>query len=179
MSTSARVATELGLEGSAVVAHQIRYDTQVTAETRIKFMTDGILLREIQQDFLLKKYCVLILDEAHERNLNTDVLIGLLSRILPLRNKLATQEKGEGKPGALTPLSLVIMSATLRVEDFVGNLRLFPTPPPVLSVPSRQFPVTVTNIFSLLHRQIFGIIVVMIRCILTASRHLPITCPKS
>ncbi len=57
----------------------------------------GILLKEIQQDFLLRKYSVLILDEAHERNLNTDVLIGLLSRILPLRNRLARQQQSESK----------------------------------------------------------------------------------
>ena len=54
-----------------------RYDSSgVTKDTRIKFMTDGILLREIQEDLLLRKYSVIILDEAHERNVNTDILIG-------------------------------------------------------------------------------------------------------
>lgn len=52
-------------------------------------MTDGILLREIQSDFLLKKYSVIIIDEAHERSLNTDILIGLLSKIVPYRANLA------------------------------------------------------------------------------------------
>ncbi len=85
------MAQELNVPFGSSVCYQIRYDSQVTSDTKIKFMTDGILLKEIQQDFLLRKYSVLILDEAHERNLNTDVLIGLLSRILPLRNRLARQ----------------------------------------------------------------------------------------
>lgn len=134
-------------------------------------MTDGVLLREIQQDFLLRKYNVLVLDEAHERGLNTDVLIGLLSRIVPLRWKLAAEHSArstrgkrkkkkrrrtghdseskeetvlpDGQTAPVTPLRLVIMSATLRIEDFVGNRLLFPTPPKVLNVESRQFPVTV------------------------------------
>ena len=93
-------------------------------------MTDGILLREIQSDFLLQKYSVIILDEAHERNLNTDILIGLLSKILYLRNEKENT------------LKIVIMSATLRIEDFRENPKLFPNPPPVIHVPSRQHPVT-------------------------------------
>jgi ATP-dependent RNA helicase DHX37/DHR1 len=55
-------------------------------------MTDGILLKEIQADFLLTKYSALILDEAHERNLNTDVLVGLLSRIVPMRSRMAKEQ---------------------------------------------------------------------------------------
>ena len=64
-----------------------RYEGNVTDETEIKFMTDGVLLREIQADFLLTKYSAIIVDEAHERSVYTDVVIGLLSRIVPLRNK--------------------------------------------------------------------------------------------
>uniref|UniRef100_A0A672P2V4 RNA helicase n=1 Tax=Sinocyclocheilus grahami TaxID=75366 RepID=A0A672P2V4_SINGR len=82
-------------------------------------------------DFLLQKYSVVIIDEAHERSVYTDILIGLLSRIVPLRNK-----KG-------LPMKLIIMSATLRVEDFTENKRLFRTPPPVIKVEARQFAVTV------------------------------------
>ena len=71
------------------IAHQVRYDARTVKEsTSIKFMTDGILLKEIQSDFLLNKYSCIILDEAHERNLNTDILLGLLSRIVPLRKRL-------------------------------------------------------------------------------------------
>uniref|UniRef100_A0A8D2GHF0 DEAH-box helicase 37 n=1 Tax=Theropithecus gelada TaxID=9565 RepID=A0A8D2GHF0_THEGE len=116
---------------SRVVSYQIRYEGNVTEETRIKFMTDGVLLKEIQKDFLLLRYKVVIIDEAHERSVYTDILIGLLSRIVTLRAKRNL------------PLKLLIMSATLRVEDFTQNPRLFAKPPPVIKVESRQFPVTV------------------------------------
>uniref|UniRef100_A0A8C1NHA2 Activating signal cointegrator 1 complex subunit 3 n=1 Tax=Cyprinus carpio TaxID=7962 RepID=A0A8C1NHA2_CYPCA len=130
ISMSHRVATEMNLP-SGVVSYQIRYEGNVTENTKIKFMTDGVLLKEIQKDFLLQKYRVVIIDEAHERSVYTDILIGLLSRIVPLRNK-----KG-------LPMKLIIMSATLRVEDFTENKRLFRTPPPVIKVEARQFAVTV------------------------------------
>jgi ATP-dependent RNA helicase DHX37/DHR1 len=88
VSTAQRVAVELNTPcgRGGKVAYQIRYDSSgVTPDTRIKFMTDGILLQEISSDFLLRRYSVILLDEAHERNLNTDVLLGLLSRAIPLR----------------------------------------------------------------------------------------------
>ncbi|XP_035196885.1 probable ATP-dependent RNA helicase DHX37 [Oxyura jamaicensis] len=130
VSMSQRVAKEMNLS-HRVVSYQIRYEGNVTDETQIKFMTDGVLLKEIQMDFLLSKYKVVIIDEAHERSMYTDILIGLLSRIVPLREK-----KG-------LPLKLIIMSATLRVEDFTKNKRLFSVTPPVIQVDARQFPVTV------------------------------------
>ncbi|KAJ7400760.1 putative ATP-dependent RNA helicase DHX37 [Pitangus sulphuratus] len=130
VSMSQRVAKEMNLS-HRVVSYQIRYEGNVTDETQIKFMTDGVLLKEIQKDFLLSKYRVIIIDEAHERSMYTDILIGLLSRIVPLR-----QKKG-------LPLKLIIMSATLRVEDFTDNNRLFSVKPPVIQVDARQFPVTV------------------------------------
>ena len=143
VSMARRVAKELGSHG-ARVGYQIRYDKTVSERTAVKFMTDGILLREIESDFALSRYSAIIIDEAHERNTNTDVLIGLLSRIVPLRRKLAAEHKPAVEGGGpASPLKLIIMSATLRVEDFAGNRRLFPTPPPVLSVEARQFPVTV------------------------------------
>ncbi|XP_012684041.2 probable ATP-dependent RNA helicase DHX37 isoform X2 [Clupea harengus] len=130
VSMSHRVAKEMNVS-TGVVSYQIRYEGNVTKDTKIKFMTDGVLLKEIQKDFLLQKYSVVIIDEAHERSVYTDILIGLLSRIVPLRNK-----KG-------LPMKLVIMSATLRVEDFTQNQRLFPNPPLVIKVEARQFPVTI------------------------------------
>ncbi|XP_062487606.1 probable ATP-dependent RNA helicase DHX37 [Pezoporus occidentalis] len=130
VSMSQRVAKEMNLS-NRVVSYQIRYEGNVTDETQIKFMTDGVLLKEIQKDFLLSKYKVVIIDEAHERSMYTDILIGLLSRIVPLREK-------RGRP-----LKLIIMSATLRVEDFTGNKKLFSVTPPVIQVDARQFPVTV------------------------------------
>ncbi|XP_039280735.1 probable ATP-dependent RNA helicase kurz isoform X2 [Nilaparvata lugens] len=130
ISMSQRVAQELNLS-SKKVSYLIRFEGNATPETEIKFMTDGVLLKEIQMDFLLKKYSVIIIDEAHERSVYTDILIGLLSRIVPLRNK-----KGD-------PLKLIIMSATLRLEDFVDNKQLFKITPPLIKVESRQFPVTI------------------------------------
>lgn len=130
ISMSKRVAKEMNL-GTDIVSYLMRFEGNVTEQTKIKFMTDGVLLKEVENDFLLKKYGVIILDEAHERSVFTDVLIGLLSRIVIIRDR----EKD--------PLKLIIMSATLRVEDFTKNEILFKQPPPVLKVEARQFPVTV------------------------------------
>ncbi|KWU45797.1 P-loop containing nucleoside triphosphate hydrolase protein [Rhodotorula sp. JG-1b] len=138
LSTSARVRAELGLaEDSPLVAHRIRYSSTTSADTKLVFMTDGVLLRELASDFLLTKYSVVVVDEAHERGVNTDVLIGVLSRVAKLRE---TQWRA-GKEGA-KPLRLVIMSATLRVADFAENPTLFAKPPPVLHITARQHPVT-------------------------------------
>uniref|UniRef100_A0AAY5EEL2 RNA helicase n=1 Tax=Electrophorus electricus TaxID=8005 RepID=A0AAY5EEL2_ELEEL len=126
VSMSHRVAKEMNLS-TGVVSYQIRYEGNVTKDTKIKFMTDGVLLKEIQKDFLLQKYSVIIIDEAHERSVYTDILIGLLSRIVPLRNKVTH----------------ICQVSTLRVEDFTENKRLFRIPPPVIKVEARQFPVTV------------------------------------
>eukprot|EP00013_Stygamoeba_regulata_P028851 CAMPEP_0177647604 /NCGR_PEP_ID=MMETSP0447-20121125/10387_1 /TAXON_ID=0 /ORGANISM="Stygamoeba regulata, Strain BSH-02190019" /LENGTH=978 /DNA_ID=CAMNT_0019150197 /DNA_START=144 /DNA_END=3080 /DNA_ORIENTATION=+ len=146
VSMAARVAFELNAVDTGLVGHQVRYDRQAGPNTRIKFMTDGILLREIQADFLLTRYSAVVIDEAHERNINTDILIGLLSRIIPLRNRLWAEGVAKGgpvRPGVVSPLKMIVMSATLRVEDFTANKALFPVPPPVLSVESRQYPVAI------------------------------------
>ena len=137
MSMASRVATELGLPPS-IVSYQIRYDATTAPTTAIKFMTDGVLLRELASDFSLGRYSVIVVDEAHERSVNTDILIGVLSRVVKLREELWK----EGKNGA-KPLRLIIMSATLRISDFVENPTLFPTPPPVIRVDARQYPVTI------------------------------------
>jgi ATP-dependent RNA helicase DHX37/DHR1 len=95
-----------------------------------------------------------IIDEAHERSTNTDILVGLLSRTVALRNSLARQEADAARaalaPSALprmplAPLKLIIMSATLRVDDFAANRTLWPVdpPPPVINVDARQFPVAI------------------------------------
>lgn len=135
VSMANRVGNELGDHGHRV-GYQIRFDATVKNEgkengTALKFMTDGVLLREMMNDFLLMKYSALIIDEAHERNVNTDILIGMLSRVVKLRR----QKK--------KPLKLIIMSATLRVSDFSENKQLFSTPPPILKVEARQYPVSV------------------------------------
>ncbi|KAL3270549.1 hypothetical protein HHI36_021087 [Cryptolaemus montrouzieri] len=130
ISMSQRVAEEMNLSGREV-SFLVRFQGNVTDDTKIKFMTDGVLLKEVQSDFLLSNYSVVILDEAHERSLYTDILVGLLSRIVKLREK-----KND-------PLKLIVMSATLRLEDFTTNRRLFKVPPPVIKVDTRQFPVTI------------------------------------
>ncbi|KAL5520124.1 hypothetical protein ACEPAG_1784 [Sanghuangporus baumii] len=137
MSMASRVGFELSLPPPQV-AYQVRYDATTAPSTVIKFMTDGVLLRELASDFTLGKYSVIIVDEAHERSVNTDILIGVLSRVIRLREEMWK----EGKNGS-KPLRLVIMSATLRVSDFVENSTLFPNPPPILRVDARQHPVAI------------------------------------
>jgi ATP-dependent RNA helicase DHX37/DHR1 len=144
-STATRVADELNVKLGEEVGYQVRYDKKVTTErdgttqdapssktTKIKFMTDGVLLKEMQSDLLLRKYSVVVIDEAHERGVNTDILLGLLSRVVPLRAELFREKR----PG-ITPLRLVVMSATLRVSEFVENKKLCPTPPALLRIAAR------------------------------------------
>ena len=151
VSMANRVAHEMNLNDGQVT-YQVRYDKALLgSNTRIKFMTDGILLRELSSltnanhkstnskgDLLLSQYSCIIIDEAHERTVGTDILIGWLTRIVKLRNS--------GKIKGIGPLKLVIMSATLRVEDFTLNKSLFPDdtpPPPVVKVDGRQHKVVI------------------------------------
>jgi ATP-dependent RNA helicase DHX37/DHR1 len=155
ISMAKRVNDEMNFdEKDKIVSYQIRYEGNWSADTKLKFMTDGVLLKEIQYDFMLSKYSAIVIDEAHERSVYTDILIGLLSRIVPLRNKVRLRcffiilnknknklfhsEKKKGNP-----LKLIIMSATLRVEDFTENRRLFKEIPPTIKVDSRQYPVSI------------------------------------
>lgn len=137
MSMAKRVGKEMQL-GPDVVSYQIRYDATVSAATKIKFMTDGVLLREMSKDFLLSRYSCIIIDEAHDRTINTDLLLGLLSRVVALRRKLHFED-----PAKVKLLRLIVMSATLRVSDFSENGRLFQIPPPVKSVEGRRFDVAI------------------------------------
>ncbi|CAK9133268.1 unnamed protein product [Ilex paraguariensis] len=150
LATAKRVAFELGLRLGKQVGFQVRHDKRAGDSCSIKFMTDGILLREVQSDFLLRRYSVIILDEAHERSLNTDILIGMLSRIIVARQGEYEKQQRKVLSGErilpetmIYPLKLVLMSATLRVEDFVSGRKIFHNPPPVIEVPTRQYPVTI------------------------------------
>jgi ATP-dependent RNA helicase DHX37/DHR1 len=136
VSMSKRVARELG-DHSDVVGYQIRFEGNVDPKTAIKFMTDGVLLREVAQDFALRKYSAIIIDEAHERSVNTDILIAILSRVVKLRAELIKEDS------SIKPLKIIIMSATLRVEEFTRNTRLFKTPPRVIEIEGRQHEVTI------------------------------------
>ncbi|KAL2337470.1 hypothetical protein Fmac_011916 [Flemingia macrophylla] len=148
LATAKRVAYELGFRLGKEVGFQVRYDKKIGESCSIKFMTDGILLREVQNDILLRRYSVIVLDEAHERSLNTDILIGMLSRVIKTRQMIYNEQQklilsGENisPEKMIFPLKLVLMSATLRVQDFMSG-KLFHTPPPIIEVPTRQFPVT-------------------------------------
>ncbi|KAJ5203935.1 ATP-dependent RNA helicase DHR1 [Penicillium cinerascens] len=137
VSMANRVAQELG-QFSDSVSYQIRFESTTSKKTAIKFMTDGILLREIADDFALRKYSIIIIDEAHERSVNTDILIGMVSRIVSLRKSMSKEDS------SVKPLKVVIMSATLRISDFTENASLFRQgPPPLVQAEGRQYPVTV------------------------------------
>ena len=90
-----RVSEELGCTIGKEVGYQIRHDAEFYSrrKTQLKFMTDGILLKEIETDFLLRHYSVIIIDEAHERSLNSDILVSLLTRIAHARCELAYKER--------------------------------------------------------------------------------------
>ena len=137
VSMARRVSDELG-DVTAKVSYQIRFDSTVSHKTAIKFMTDGILIREIAKDFALTKYSAIVIDEAHERTANTDILIGMVSRIVDLRASMSQED------AKVRPLKLIIMSATLRVSDFTDNPNLFRNgPPPLLQAEGRQYPVSI------------------------------------
>lgn len=137
VSMAKRVGEELG-EFSDQVSYQIRFESTASSKTAIKFMTDGILIREIAEDFSLSKYSVIVIDEAHERSVNTDILIGMVSRIVDLRKAMQEEDP------SVKPLKLVVMSATLRISDFTQNPNLFRQgPPPLVQAQGRQYPVTI------------------------------------
>lgn len=123
MSVSQRVAEELNVTWGREVGCKMRFNDDTSPETRVKFMTDGILLAEIQGDPLLRRYSTLIIDEAHERSLNIDFLLGYLKGLLPRR----------------PDLKLLITSATIDTaafsEAFGGA--------PVIEVSGRLFPVEI------------------------------------
>jgi ATP-dependent helicase HrpA len=116
-----RIAEELGEELGATVGYQVRFTDRVGPDTRVKLMTDGILLAEIQRDRKLRQYDTLIIDEAHERSLNIDFLLGYLKQLLPLR----------------PDLKLVITSATIDVESFSRHF----DSAPVIEVSGRSYPI--------------------------------------
>ena len=121
-SVSSRVATELEAL-SDLVAYKIRFHDRTNRATRIKFMTDGVLLAETRKDPLLQKYGVIIIDEAHERSLNIDFLLGYLKNLLPDRPEL----------------KLIITSATIDTEIFSKHF----DNAPVMAVEGRSYPVEV------------------------------------
>jgi len=124
MSVAKRVAQEMDVDFGSEVGYTIRFEDYTTeSKTFLKYLTDGMLLREAMIDPTLSKYAAILLDEAHERTLSTDILMGLLKEILPKR----------------PDLKIVVMSATLDA----GKFQKYFAPAPLISIPGRTFPVSI------------------------------------
>ena len=121
-SVAERIASELGTELGDLVGYQVRFTDRTSRQSRVKLMTDGILLAELQRDRQLRKYDTIIIDEAHERSLNIDFLLGYLKRLLPKR----------------PDLKLIITSATIDVDRFAKHFDA-----PVVEVSGRTYPVEI------------------------------------
>ncbi len=122
-AVSSRIAEELGTEVGGLVGYQVRFNDQVSEQTAVKVMTDGILLTELTRDRQLNAYDTLIIDEAHERSLNIDFILGYLKRLLPKR----------------PDLKIIITSATIDVERFSKHFN----DAPIIEVSGRTYPVDV------------------------------------
>lgn len=121
ISLAHRVATEQNGSVGDLVGYAVRFDEKSSHRTRIKYLTDGMIVRELMSDPLLSKYSVVIVDEAHERTLRTDLLIASLKTIQKQRNRGGDGDasvKGKDNADSQNPLKIVIMSATLDAEKF-------------------------------------------------------------
>ncbi len=122
------LGTTIGRKAGDIVGYQVRFTDEVGPTTLVKLMTDGILLSEIGVDPLLKKYQVLIIDEAHERSLNIDFLLGYLGTLLPKR----------------PDLKVIVTSATIDSKRFAKHFEAITKEPvPIIEVSGRAFPVEV------------------------------------
>ncbi|KZT11763.1 P-loop containing nucleoside triphosphate hydrolase protein [Laetiporus sulphureus 93-53] len=137
-SLAARVAAEQNGSVGGVVGYSVRFNEASSDQTRIKYVTDGMLVRELLGDPLLSRYSVIIIDEAHERTLRTDLLITNLKSIQKKRNS-PSDAKGKGSAAKMNPLKIVIMSATLDAEKFSR----FYDNAKIVYVKGRQHPVTI------------------------------------
>ncbi|KAI7993897.1 Pre-mRNA-splicing factor ATP-dependent RNA helicase DEAH10 [Camellia lanceoleosa] len=164
VSVAKRVAEECGVQLGQRVGYSIRFDDTTSSSTRIKYMTDGLLLREALLDPYLSRYSVIIIDEAHERTVHTDVLLGLLKSVQKVRsgpinecanidcmkanNGLLMEKENDAQRASilkqyrgikLSPLKLIIMSASLDARvfsEYFGGAR-------AVHVQGRQFPVDI------------------------------------
>lgn len=149
-SLAFRLREEMNMKQGLTIGYQVRYENEnVGKNTEIKFVTDGILLKELENDSLLSEYSVIIIDEAHERTINSDLLIGFISQILKIRYimwkrkmKYNYSKDNKKEEKSVLPLRLIIMSATLRVSEFSEN-KIFSglLKPRIVEISSRQYPV--------------------------------------
>lgn len=126
-SIADRLSKELGSQLGGAVGYKVRFHDETGDQTYVKLMTDGILLAEVQGDPRLERYDTLIIDEAHERSLNIDFLLGLLRRLVERRQDLR----------------VVITSATIDAERFAEHFKIGDRPAPVIEVTGRTYPVEV------------------------------------
>ena len=124
-SVAKRIAEELNTPLGDVVGFKVRFQDRLSRDASVKLMTDGILLAETQTDPLLKAYDTLIIDEAHERSLNIDFLLGYIRQILPRR----------------PDLKVIVTSATIDADRFAKHFESAKGPAPVIMVSGRTFPV--------------------------------------
>lgn len=122
-----RIAEEVRCELGEAVGYAVRFTDHVSDTTLVKLMTDGILLNEIQRDRMLRNYDTLIIDEAHERSLNIDFLLGYLKQLLPRR----------------PDLKVIITSATIDPERFARHFAINGAPAPIVEVSGRTYPVEI------------------------------------
>jgi ATP-dependent helicase HrpA len=126
-SVAERIATELGTELGGIVGYKVRFTDTSSDSTQVKVMTDGILLAELSHDKRLLRYDTLIIDEAHERSLNIDFILGYLHLLLPAR----------------PDLKVIITSATIDPERFAKHFGTGERPAPIIEVSGRTYPVQV------------------------------------
>jgi ATP-dependent helicase HrpA len=127
-SVAERIASELGVDLGGVVGYQVRFDDRTRVGTAVKLMTDGVLLAELSRDRDLKAYDTIIIDEAHERSLTIDFLLGYLTQLLPRR----------------PDLKVIVTSATIDPQSFARHFAAPDgTPAPVIEVSGRTYPVEI------------------------------------
>jgi ATP-dependent RNA helicase DHX33 len=131
ISVAERVASEINQKCGELIGYSVRFDESISRRTRIKYMTDGMLLREALIDPYLRQYSIIILDEAHERTLHTDLLFGIVKQALNYRKKSKKR-----------PLHVLIMSATMNVDLFSNYFNQAP----VLYLQGRQYPIDVFHV---------------------------------